>query len=53
MYAKASLRKSLLAKMLEELLDTRVMVKQSMKTAKNDRVRPYFSFFDDIATVMN
>ena len=38
MYAKTSVRKSLLAKMLEELLDTRVMVKQAMKIAKGDKV---------------
>ena len=38
MYAKPSVRKSLLAKMLEELLDTRVMVKQAMKRAKGDKV---------------
>lgn len=39
MYAKTSVRKSLLAKMLEELLETRVMVKQAMKSAKGDKVR--------------
>jgi DNA polymerase zeta len=37
-YAKTSARKSLLAKMLEELLETRVMVKQAMKTAKDNKV---------------
>ncbi|KAF8337368.1 uncharacterized protein EI90DRAFT_3279675 [Cantharellus anzutake] len=36
-YVKPSVRKSLLAKMLEELLDTRVMVKQAMKRAKGDK----------------
>ncbi|KAF9509344.1 hypothetical protein BS47DRAFT_1349354 [Hydnum rufescens UP504] len=36
-YAKTSARKSLLAKMLEELLETRVMVKQAMKTAKDNK----------------
>ena len=37
-YAKPTVRKSLLAKMLEEVLETRVMVKQAMKTAKSDKV---------------
>ncbi|KAI8393678.1 uncharacterized protein BYT42DRAFT_551883 [Radiomyces spectabilis] len=37
MYVKESIRKSLLAKMLTELLDTRVMVKRSMKDYKEDR----------------
>ncbi|KAG8906210.1 DNA polymerase zeta [Tulasnella sp. 403] len=37
MYVKPSVRKSLLAKMLTELLDTRVMVKQAMKTSKDDK----------------
>ena len=37
-YAKQPVRKSLLAKMLEELLETRVMVKQAMKTAKGNKV---------------
>ncbi|ODQ50587.1 hypothetical protein SAICODRAFT_61405 [Saitoella complicata NRRL Y-17804] len=36
-YAKPSLRKSLLAKMLSELLDTRIMVKDSMKLHKDDK----------------
>lgn len=38
MYAKQYLRRSLLAKMLTEILETRVMVKQGMKTAKGDKV---------------
>lgn len=37
-YAKQHLRRSLLAKMLSEILNTRVMVKQGMKTAKGDKV---------------
>ena len=37
-YAKPTVRKSLLAKMLEEVLETRVMVKQAMKTAKSNKV---------------
>lgn len=36
-YVKPSVRKSLLAKMLTELLDTRVMVKQGMKLAGNNK----------------
>ena len=38
MFVKEHVRKSLLAKMLSELLDTRVMVKGSMKLAKDDKV---------------
>ncbi|PFH57495.1 hypothetical protein XA68_14992 [Ophiocordyceps unilateralis] len=37
MYVKASVRKSLLAKMLTELLETRVMVKSGMKQDKSDK----------------
>ncbi|KXL42393.1 hypothetical protein M433DRAFT_358235 [Acidomyces richmondensis BFW] len=37
MYVKPSLRKSLLAKMLGEILETRVMVKSGMKVDKDDR----------------
>ncbi len=35
---KPAVRKSLLAKMLGEILDTRVMVKQAMKAARGDKV---------------
>jgi DNA polymerase zeta len=38
MFVKPEIRKSLLAKMLTELLDTRVMVKSSMKGVKDDKV---------------
>jgi hypothetical protein len=38
MFVKPEVRKSLLAKMLNELLDTRVMVKSSMKSVADDRV---------------
>lgn len=38
MYVKSNIRRGLLGRMLTELLDTRVMVKQAMKGAKNDRV---------------
>ncbi|KAH6607338.1 hypothetical protein Trco_003651 [Trichoderma cornu-damae] len=37
MYAKAEVRKSLLAKMLTEMLETRVMVKSGMKQDRDDR----------------
>ncbi|KAI0639404.1 hypothetical protein C8Q77DRAFT_1204904 [Trametes polyzona] len=37
MYVKGTVRKGLLARMLTELLDTRVMVKQAMKGAKDDK----------------
>ncbi|KAI5801709.1 hypothetical protein DFH27DRAFT_557681 [Peziza echinospora] len=37
MYATQGLRKSLLAKMLGELLDTRIMVKNGMKSSKGDK----------------
>lgn len=38
MYAKTEVRKSLLAKMLSEILETRVMVKSGMKVDKEDQV---------------
>jgi hypothetical protein len=38
MYAKHHVRQGLLGRMLKELLQTRVMVKQSMKGAKDDKV---------------
>ncbi|KAI1667602.1 DNA polymerase [Pyrenophora tritici-repentis] len=37
MYVKPEMRKSLLAKMLGEILETRVMVKSGMKQDKNDK----------------
>ena len=37
MYAKPAIRKSLLAKMLGEILETRVMVKSGMKADKDDK----------------
>lgn len=37
MYAKTEVRKSLLAKMLGEILETRVMVKSGMKVDKDDK----------------
>ena len=37
MYVKPSIRKSLLAKMLGEILETRVMVKSGMKVDKDDK----------------
>lgn len=38
MFVKHEIRKGLLGKMLQELLDTRVMVKKSMKDYKDDSV---------------
>lgn len=38
MFVKPTLRKSLLAKMLGELLDTRVMIKKAMEGYKEDKV---------------
>ncbi|KAG2023486.1 delta DNA polymerase [Coprinopsis cinerea AmutBmut pab1-1] len=37
MYVKSKVRQGLLCRMLTELLDTRVMVKQAMKGVKNDK----------------
>lgn len=37
MYVKSQIRKSLLAKMLSEILETRVMVKSGMKADKDDK----------------
>jgi DNA polymerase zeta len=37
MYVKSEFRQSLLAKMLSEILDTRVMVKNRMKHDKDDK----------------
>ncbi|CAL9691750.1 unnamed protein product [Knipowitschia caucasica] len=36
-FVKSSVRKGILPSMLEEILNTRIMVKQSMKTYKNDK----------------
>jgi DNA polymerase zeta len=46
MYVRPEVRKGLLGRMLTELLDTRVMVKQAMKRAHGDKVsvRPCPSF---------
>ena len=41
MYVKQEVRKGLLGRMLKELLDTRVMVKQAMKGARDDKVEVY------------
>jgi len=38
MYVKSDVRKGLLGRMLTELLDTRVMVKQAMKRAHDNKV---------------
>jgi len=37
MYVKPEVRKGLLGRMLTELLETRVMVKQAMKSVKEDK----------------
>jgi DNA polymerase zeta len=37
MYVKPEVRKGLLGRMLKELLETRVMVKQAMKSVKEDK----------------
>lgn len=37
-FVKPAVRKSLLAKMLGEILDTRVMIKYAMKGSRNDKV---------------
>lgn len=39
-FVKPAVRKSLLAKMLAEILDTRVMIKHAMKGCRNDKVGP-------------
>jgi hypothetical protein len=39
MYVKPEVRKGLLGRMLTELLDTRVMVKQAMKRVRDNKVR--------------
>jgi hypothetical protein len=45
MYTKPHVRQGLLGRMLRELLQTRVMVKQAMKGVKNDKVMfPYACF---------
>ena len=40
-FVKPIVRKGLLGRMLTELLDTRVMVKQAMKAVKDDKVNHY------------
>jgi DNA polymerase elongation subunit (family B) len=40
MYTKAHVRQGLLGRMLREILQTRVMVKQAMKGVKDDKVDP-------------
>src|SRR5271154_3091968 len=37
MFVKSSIRRAVLAKMLSEILDTRVMVKNSMNTSGDDK----------------
>lgn len=49
MFVKPEIRKSLLAKMLSELLDTRVMIKRAMKDYKEDSVSATFIRETEIA----
>lgn len=42
-FVKPEVRKGLLGKMLTELLDTRVMVKQAMKGSRGDKVDGFLS----------
>jgi len=47
MYVKPDVRRGLLARMLTELLDTRVMVKQAMKRAHGNKVsKAEYPFFN-------
>jgi DNA polymerase zeta len=39
-FVKPAVRKSLLAKMLAEILDTRVMIKHAMKGCRGDKASP-------------
>jgi DNA polymerase zeta len=49
MYVKQRVRKGLLGRMLTELLETRVMVKQAMKGVKEDKESAaVFSFSADV-----
>lgn len=54
-FVKPAVRKSLLAKMLGEILDTRVMVKHAMKAARDDKVgdhtEPVFQLINAVALV--
>ena len=46
MYVKPDVRRGLLGRMLTELLDTRVMVKQAMKRAHGNKVsKTEYPFF--------
>jgi DNA polymerase elongation subunit (family B) len=45
MYVKPEVRRGLLGRMLTELLDTRVMVKQAMKRAHDNKVSMAHFFF--------
>lgn len=41
-FVKSEVRRGIMPQMLEEILDTRVMVKQSAKLYKNDKVRSHW-----------
>ena len=47
MYVKPDVRRGLLGRMLTELLDTRVMVKQAMKRAHGNKVSKPSTFFQE------
>lgn len=48
MYVKSEVRKGLIGRMLNEILDTRVMVKQAMKGCRDDKVLHLFFLFESI-----
>lgn len=50
MYVKQNIRKGLLGRMLTELLDTRVMVKQAMKRVGNNKVSILIARFGPLTT---
>jgi len=52
-FVKPAVRKSLLAKMLAEILDTRVMIKHAMKGCRNDKVRPLLFVEDSVLMIVS
>lgn len=46
-YVKPNVRRGLLGRMLTELLDTRIMVKQAMKKVKDNKVRTFYKIIFD------
>ena len=47
-YVKAEIRRGLLGRMLTELLDTRIMVKEALKASKDNKVR-FSSHFNTLS----